>query len=129
MLDTRKAATPEKPPTGNGAIVFEYVAQKLTAMILAACLPQALGPLDSADGLAAVLSDLEARAKVGREKYGTFLRVNNGRQAIVDLYQEVQDAIMYSAQARMEGDKIAGAFVESLIGTAAMLAEELNKRG
>lgn len=70
-----KAAAPEPPPTGHGdMVIFE------------------------------VTADLIARAKMGIEKCNTPLRVNNGRDALNDLYQELLDATMYLKQAIMERD-------------------------
>lgn len=46
-----------------------------------------------------VLADLSERAKHGREKYGTMLRAHNGRDALVDAYQEAMDLVMYLRQA------------------------------
>ena len=42
--------------------------------------------------------DLEARASVGRESYGTPLRIFNGRDPLVDAYQEALDLVMYLRQ-------------------------------
>ena len=66
----------QPPPTGNGQVVlFE------------------------------VLKDLRKRAIAGRVKYGTMLRVSNGRDALVDAYQESLDLCMYLKQVLMERDK------------------------
>lgn len=51
---------------------------------------------------AAVSADLKHRAKVGRSKYGTYLTTGNGRDALIDLYEELLDAYMYSVQHQME---------------------------
>ena len=69
------AATHEPPPTGNGtAIITE------------------------------LLSDLLNRNKAGTLKYGTTLKTNNGRDALMDAYQESCDLCMYLKQALMERD-------------------------
>jgi hypothetical protein len=52
-----------------------------------------------------VLKDLRKRAVAGHEKYGTLLRVNNGRDALVDAYEEALDLCMYLKQTLMERDK------------------------
>lgn len=52
-----------------------------------------------------VLNDLETRAKVGKEKYGTYLMANNGRDALIDAYQEACDLVMYLRQALYERDE------------------------
>ena len=46
----------------------------------------------------AIVIDLEKRAKVGSAKYGTPLQTNNGRNALLDLYEEMLDAYMYAVQ-------------------------------
>jgi len=53
---------------------------------------QLLCPLDS------LQEDLEARAAMGAAKYGTRLRAHNGRDALIDLYQELLDALVYARQ-------------------------------
>ncbi len=55
-----------------------------------------------------VLKDLTLRAETGKEKYGTYLRTNNGRDALVDLYQELLDGCMYLKQKLMEEDQKKG---------------------
>ena len=45
-----------------------------------------------------VCSDFVARAEMGREKYGMYLRANNGRDALWDAYQEAIDLCMYLRQ-------------------------------
>ena len=67
------AATPQPPPAGSGTPV-----------------------------LAGVVSDLIARAEMGRQKYGTCLRTHNGRDALMDAYQEALDLVMYLKQCIME---------------------------
>lgn len=49
-----------------------------------------------------VIADLEQRAKAGFEKYGSKLMSENGRDAMVDAYQEAQDLVMYLRQALEE---------------------------
>lgn len=55
--------------------------------------------------LDAVVSDLQERAIMGKEKYGTFLRTNNGRNALLDAYQEALDLVMYLKQRLMEDEQ------------------------
>lgn len=47
---------------------------------------------------ALVIADMKARDDFGRKKYGTPLQSNNGRDALVDLYQELLDACVYVRQ-------------------------------
>lgn len=46
-----------------------------------------------------VIMDMIARDQSGRQKYGVPLQTNNGRDALVDLYQEILDAAVYLRQA------------------------------
>lgn len=69
------AATPQPPPRGDGPIILQMV-----------------------------LHDLNARAEMGRAKYGTYLRAYNGRDTLMDLYQEHLDATMYLRQLLFERD-------------------------
>lgn len=118
--DRRMAAVAEKPPTGDGTIVLDTVIQHICNMANNRQIPYtALTPLRE---------DLLARAEMGLKKYGTKLRVNNGRKAAVDLYQEVMDGIMYAMQARMEGDNKIGRHLEALVYIGAQIASELNVR-
>lgn len=45
-----------------------------------------------------VIQDLEVRAKMGKQKYGTLLESHNGRDALMDAYQEILDLTMYLRQ-------------------------------
>jgi hypothetical protein len=53
-----------------------------------------------------VLDDLKQRAEDGKLKYGTYLETFNGRDALVDAYQETLDKAMYLKQAIMERDAL-----------------------
>lgn len=56
--------------------------------------PEGTGP----DITPLVIADLEARSVLGRAKYGEVLRAFNGRDPLVDLYQEILDAAQYVRQ-------------------------------
>jgi hypothetical protein len=45
-----------------------------------------------------VLADLEERAEAGKVRYGTYLETENGRDALIDAYQEALDLCMYLRQ-------------------------------
>lgn len=45
-----------------------------------------------------VIADLKKRAIKGQKTYGTKLRTNNGRNALIDAYQEALDLCMYLRQ-------------------------------
>lgn len=51
-----------------------------------------------------VIADLEAREAHGRAKYGAPLQPRNGRDAMVDAYQEALDLVAYLRQAIWERD-------------------------
>ena len=53
---------------------------------------------DGVEIIPLVLSDIEARAEMGKMKYGTYLKSQNGRDALVDAYQEALDLVMYLRQ-------------------------------
>lgn len=81
MADSPATAT-QPDPTGDGAPVLPWVRERIQS--------------------AGLIADLEARALLGMERYGTPLRAHNGRDALADLYQEALDAVMYAAQWAME---------------------------
>lgn len=45
-----------------------------------------------------VIADMRERDRIGRERYGTPLQTHNGRDALVDAYQEDLDRIVYLRQ-------------------------------
>lgn len=127
--ERRLSAKPQPAPTGDGTIVLGYVLARLRQIRHGVVTRRGSMPATiTVSGVDALCEDLNARADAGRKKYGTMLRVNNGRNALVDLYQEITDAIMYAAQARMEGDDEIGKFAEPLIETGAQLAAILDRR-
>jgi hypothetical protein len=68
-------------------------------------LPRALQHLDWAKGYKAyelLRHDLVVRAEKGLVKYHVRLQANNGRSAMVDAFQEAQDAVMYLGQKALE---------------------------
>jgi len=51
------------------------------------------------------MKDMEARRQMGIEKYGTPLQTFNGRDAMVDAYQELLDLCVYFKQKLMEQEE------------------------
>lgn len=51
-----------------------------------------------------VIEDMAARDAVGRERYGVPLQPHNGRDALIDAYQEALDLCAYLRQAIYERD-------------------------
>jgi len=54
---------------------------------------------------ARLVADIEARNKLGIARYGTPLRSFNGRNATIDQYQEILDALQYGRQDKEERDE------------------------
>jgi hypothetical protein len=50
-----------------------------------------------------VAADHESRIAFGEKKYGQRLKINNGRDAVIDSYQELLDFLSYAMQAHLEG--------------------------
>jgi hypothetical protein len=51
-----------------------------------------------------VLDDMESRDREGRRKYGVPLQPHNGRDTLIDLYQELLDAVVYTRTLIYERD-------------------------
>lgn len=49
-----------------------------------------------------VLRDFTERAEAGKLRYGMYLETHNGRDALMDAYQESIDNVMYTKQMLME---------------------------
>lgn len=73
--------------------------------------------------------DIRERDKAGETKYGTRLRLRNGRNAKVDLYQELLDAVVYATQSYFEQppprDPHARSRIDRLIVEAELVRAEL----
>lgn len=59
-------------------------------------------PNEAPDVQSAVIADIERRREVGISRYGTALQPHNGRNALLDLYEELLDAAMYVKQRLIE---------------------------
>lgn len=115
-------------PTGDGMIVLGYVRQKMDIAIGFARIPQALPQYSMRESdLLLLMRDLEQRCETGTKKYGSPLRVNNGRNATLDLYQEICDGIMYAAQCHLER-KPGGEFYEALVEFGSKLVAQIEKQ-
>lgn len=57
---------------------------------------------DEQDIQSRVIEDIVARRKLGIKRYGTTLQPHNGRDALLDAYEEALDLTMYLKQALVE---------------------------
>lgn len=91
------AATPQPPPKGDGEVVLDMVVADIKARIKD-------GSISGTEGGVAIaaIHDFEARSEEGSKKYGTRLKTFNGRDALMDAYQEAIDLVMYLRQAIAE---------------------------
>ena len=69
----------------------------------------------------AVAVDVQARKLLGLERYDSLLQAHNGRDALLDLYEELLDAVAYARQVQEERNRIAGSLAavriyEELLG-------------
>lgn len=103
--ETRAAAPPAPEP-----IAQRRPAQGPTPTIPAAT-PQPPPSRGTHDVTLAVVGDIVARSNAGVEKYGTRLMAGNGRDALMDAYQEALDLCCYLRQAITERDLASGAKV------------------
>jgi hypothetical protein len=72
-----------------------------------------------------VASDHESRIAFGEKKYGQRLKINNGRNATMDAYQELLDYLSYGMQAYLETGDV---FYSNTFKLVASVADELRKR-
>lgn len=126
--DRRGAVDRQTAPEGQGEVVMDTVKQFMECRIALSALPTALPPMTDPQGLKMLLEDLLKRTEMGTKKYGTPLRVNNGRNGLLDLYQEIQDAIMYSMQCRMEGLEDGATYYDLLVLIGSQIAMKLDKQ-
>jgi len=67
-----------------------------------------------------VISDIAERKDFGLKKYDSLLQAYNGRNFLQDLYEELQDAIVYTRGALEEQERAADFFRYLLIGFVRM---------
>jgi len=115
LLHVSGAAIPEPLPVDRGPAVLPYAIAAMTIF----------GGAYADD----VVVDLKQRAKMGEQKYGTPLRLNNGRNALMDLYQEILDALMYCTQLNLQRSDLQGGQFNRLAVVAAHIRKELNDAG
>jgi hypothetical protein len=62
-----------------------------------------IGRAPVAPAIDAVCESLQARKRLGLERYGSVLQAGNGRDALRDLAEELNDAVVYCRQVIEEG--------------------------
>ena len=93
--DTTRGLHQEQPaPTGDGAAVWPLVLDDIDKLVSRRLIHEQLA--------AALDADIRQRDALGRERYGTQLRLHNGRDALRDLYEETMDGAVYARQASAE---------------------------
>ena len=71
-----------------------------------------------------VKRDLDARKEMGLYAYGEELRPFNGRDPMVDMYQEQLDALLYMRQQIFEQDKIKQAVRDFILAPSTARAKK-----
>jgi hypothetical protein len=85
--------------TGAGGVVYVPVEVKSQPSVGRAAKNEPAPAKGKKPILPLVLADLESRADMGKLKYGTMLESDNGRDSLMDAYQEACDLVMYLRQA------------------------------
>jgi hypothetical protein len=67
---------------------------QISVLALIDKIAKALNP-ESPDFVRRIVSDMRARDAMGRERYGVPLTADNGRNHLVDAYQEALDLLVY----------------------------------
>lgn len=118
----RAANTPEPPPTPNDKPpIWPLVVDDVRVMM-------SVHPKDDVVKNL-VVADMRARDDYGRAHYGTPLQPWNGRDALVDAYQEALDLCVYLKQALVEKyDGMLRALYLDILGTTLELRGIIESR-
>lgn len=117
LINEQQAPTPERPELPavwdlvradveqgdglRGLVPLQKMYEQLLDLCAAARLHIA-PPESLSEVKAQLLADMAERDQLGRARYGTPLQPHNGRSPLVDVYQEVLDAVVYLRQALYE---------------------------
>jgi hypothetical protein len=80
-------------------------AQYLILSVLAYLVKQRDGIKADEEALGKAIEVIEAQSAAGLKKYGTVLKTNNGRDALLDAIQELADALQYATQEQMQREE------------------------
>jgi len=84
--------------------------------------------IGSRDVLDLLVADMVDRHRIGVERYGVPLQAGNGRDALIDAYQEALDLCAYMRQAHEEGEGTAYAIYLQAIHMAAIIRDVIASR-
>lgn len=76
------------------------------------------------DGL---IKHIEDRKQLGLEKYGIPLQCGNGRNALIDAFQELGDAIAYLKQDAVEKGQESSVIYRQVVRLADLILNELDR--
>ncbi len=128
--------TPETCPSCNGPLArinsalreceqCGHLKKESNRMKNPAATPQPMPTAGRQDVLPLVIADLHARDAFGRKKYGTTLQTHNGRDPLMDAYQEQLDQVLYFRQELAERET---SFPKSrFVAAFNAMAEEVNQ--
>lgn len=88
------------PKAGTGPSMHDLVCDDIRARWASAT----IGTMRAAPSVEAVTASLQARKQVGLERYGQPLQCGNGRDALRDLREEAEDAVVYCRLLIEEGE-------------------------
>lgn len=76
-----------------------------------------------------VVVDMRERDRLGRERYGTPLTADNGRDQLVDAYQEMLDGVVYLRAALQEGGSSVRGIYYTLLQAVVETRRVIDDRG
>lgn len=75
-----------------------------------------------------VIGDMREHDRVGRERYGKPLTADNGRDQLIDAYQEILDASVYTRAAMAEGTLVPEAVYNNLLDSLVIIRRLIDRR-
>lgn len=103
-------------PNGKGIDVWPHVISFIALSV------------EDAGDRAMIDSDIVARTRYGKDKYGTVLKTYDGRSTVIDAYQEALDLLFYLTKLYLEEFYLKGSETASSIETVIALIVKLRKR-
>jgi hypothetical protein len=106
------------PKKGHGRPIWDLVIEEL----------QAQDPERDMPAVQSLILDARERDMLGRQRYGTPLLMHNGRNPLIDAYQETLDLLAYAQQAIQEGIDAKWLY-DIARGAALMLGRQIRMSG